>query len=195
MDCVDCHQDIHQNYWGNQCERCHSPEGWDPAQAYRRHDQTLFPLVAAHHSLSCYLCHTAPGNTPSLDCQDCHETDFEPGLTAHQGLSPRPDCSTCHAPTRWDQILAVNHDGFFPIRSGEHRGEWDTCTDCHNTPGEYQSFTCFGSGCHDVGDMNSEHCEDGDCERCDNFTYPRTGVTPDDCYFCHPQGNESKCGD
>jgi len=109
------------------------------------------------------------------------------------GLTPHS--STCHAPTRWDQILAINHDAFFPIYSGEHRGEWNSCSTCHTQPSDYQTFTCFGSGCHSVSGMNSEHCEDGSCESCDGLNYPRTGVESDDCYFCHPQGNERKCGD
>ena len=189
-DCVNCHQDIHQNYWGNDCEACHSAEAWDPAMAYRRHNETLFPLLAAHQSQSCYFCHTTPGMVPSLDCQECHARDFSLELPAHVDLSPQTDCSNCHAPTRWDQILAINHDVFFPIYSGQHRGEWDACSDCHEQSGEYQAFTCFGSGCHDEADMNDEHCEGNDCERRNGLTYPRNGVDSNDCYFCHPRGNE-----
>jgi len=158
--------------------------------AYRRHNETLFPLLAAHQSQSCYLCHTTPGMLPSLDCQACHARDFSLELPAHVDLSPQTDCSNCHAPTRWDQILAINHDVFFPIYSGQHRGEWDACSDCHEQSGEYQAFTCFGSGCHDEADMNDEHCEGNDCERRNGLTYPRNGVDSNDCYFCHPRGNE-----
>ncbi|MBT4945667.1 MAG: hypothetical protein HON27_05825 [Candidatus Marinimicrobia bacterium] len=195
LDCANCHQDIHQNYWGNQCDACHTPENWDIAQTYRRHEQTLFPLFAGHQSQDCYLCHTSPRMMPPLECQACHQVDFIPDLGAHSGLTENADCSTCHAPTRWDQILAINHDAFFPIYSGEHRGEWNSCSTCHTQPSDYQTFTCFGSGCHSVSGMNSEHCEDGSCESCDGLNYPRTGVESDDCYFCHPQGNERKCGD
>ena len=193
--CSDCHQDIHQNYWGNQCQDCHSPTNWNPEQAYRRHDQTLFPLIGGHYSIECYLCHTTPHQLPSLDCEQCHITDFDVDLTAHEGLRETPDCSTCHAPTTWNQILAINHDVFFPIYSGDHRGEWSSCSTCHYEAGVYQTFTCFGSGCHDESKMNSEHCEGNDCEQCEGETYPRSGVDSADCYFCHPRGNESKCGD
>ncbi len=188
--CVDCHQDIHQNYWGSDCETCHSPQNWDAAMAYRRHNQTLFPLLAAHQSQSCYLCHTTLGMIPTLDCHVCHKADFSQDLPAHADLSPVTDCSTCHAPTRWDQILAINHDVFFPIHSGQHRGEWNACTDCHEQSGDYQVFTCFGSGCHDEADMNDEHCEGNDCEQRSGLTYPRTGVNSNDCLACHPRGNE-----
>lgn len=193
--CVDCHQDIHQNYWGQACEDCHTPEGWDSGISYRRHNETLFPLLGAHQSQSCYLCHGNPGSLPPLDCQACHATDFRYDIQSHQGLSPNTDCSTCHAPTRWDQILAINHDVFFPIYSGEHRGEWDACADCHNETGNYQAYTCFGSGCHSTAEMNDEHCDGRDCESCDGLTYPRSNVNSQDCYFCHPRGNKSKCGD
>lgn len=189
-DCASCHQDIHQNYWGADCETCHSPEGWGPEMAYRRHDETLFPLLAAHHSQSCYLCHTTPALLPSLDCQVCHEPDFSLDEPAHTDLLPQNDCSMCHAPTRWNQLLAINHDVFFPIHSGQHKGEWDTCSDCHDQDREYQIFTCFGSGCHDQNEMDDEHCEDNDCEQRNGFTYPRSGVVSNDCFFCHPRGNE-----
>ena len=190
IDCVSCHQDIHQNYWGSDCETCHTPENWDPELAYRRHNETLFPLVAAHQSQDCYLCHTNPGMMPSLDCQACHESEFSLELPAHNDLSPQTDCSSCHAPTRWNQILAINHDVFFPIHSGQHRGEWDACSDCHDQAGNFEVFTCFGSGCHDVGDMDDEHCDGNDCEQRNNLTYPRNGVVPTDCLTCHPRGNE-----
>jgi len=195
MACSDCHQDIHQNYWGSQCQRCHSPTNWDAEHAYRRHEQTLFPLIGGHFSIDCYLCHSSPTQIPSLDCQKCHAADFLPEISAHTGLSVQSDCSTCHAPTSWDQILAINHDVFFPIYSGNHRGEWSTCTTCHSVAGSFQTFTCFGSGCHNQSRMNSEHCEGSNCEHCDGLTYPRTGVSSNDCYFCHPRGNNSKCGD
>jgi hypothetical protein len=189
-DCVSCHQDVHQNYWGNDCETCHSPESWDIGQAFRRHDETLFPLQASHHTFDCYLCHTTPGQIPSLECQNCHDTDFLPELTSHDGLTSRTDCSTCHAPTRWNQILALNHDGFFPIYSGRHRGEWNSCSTCHTRSGDYQTFSCTGSGCHSISRMNSKHCEEDGCERRNGLTYPSSGVTSEDCYFCHPRGNE-----
>ncbi|MCF7822549.1 MAG: hypothetical protein K9N35_00095 [Candidatus Marinimicrobia bacterium] len=194
-DCADCHQDIHDNYWGDRCEQCHTPESWNMGQAYRRHDETLFPLVAAHHRLSCYLCHRSPRSLPSLDCQVCHSTDFLPDLASHSGLDERADCANCHAPTSWKDILAINHGVFFPIYNGVHRGRWSSCSTCHNQAGDYQSFSCFGSGCHSISGMNSEHCEGGGCERCNGFTYPRTGVDSDDCYFCHSRGDKSTCGD
>ncbi len=194
-DCVSCHQDVHQNYWGNQCETCHTPENWDTEQAFRRHEETLFPLLASHHGLECYLCHTTPGRMPSVECQECHQADFLPELAAHEGLTSRTDCSTCHAPTRWNQILAINHDAFFPIHSGNHRGVWDNCSTCHTQAGNYQTFTCLRSGCHSISRMNSKHCEDSGCERCAGLTYPSSGVDSEDCYFCHPQGNTAKCGD
>jgi len=189
-DCVSCHQDIHQNYWGNQCQDCHSPENWDTGMAFRRHNETLFPLLAAHQSQSCYLCHTSPDQIPSLECQDCHESAFDRELPAHIDILSTSDCSTCHAPTYWNQILAINHDVFFPIYKGTHRGEWDACSDCHEQAGNYQVFTCFGSGCHDQGEMDDEHCDGNDCEQRNGFTYPRTGVVSNDCFFCHPKGNE-----
>jgi len=188
--CVSCHQDVHQNYWGPQCEDCHSAETWNAEQSYRRHEQTLFPLQGAHHRLECYLCHTAPGQLPEIDCQTCHGQDFRPELTAHAGINATTDCSNCHGPTRWNQILAINHDGFFPIYSGNHRGEWSSCGTCHTSSGNFQSFTCFGSGCHSTSKMNSKHCEGSSCERRNGRTYPRSGVTPEDCYFCHPAGRE-----
>lgn len=194
-ECAACHQDPHQNYWGSNCEDCHSSEAWEISMAFRRHESTLFPLIGAHFSTNCYLCHTEPRQIPPTACQACHAPDFDPGLPSHGGLDMNTDCSTCHGPTRWNQILAINHDVFFPIYSGNHRGEWDSCSNCHTNAADYQTFTCMGSGCHSQSEMNSEHCEDGECERCNGLTYPSNGVDSNDCYSCHPRGDESTCGD
>jgi hypothetical protein len=195
LECSNCHQDMHQNYWGKQCEECHTPENWSPAQAFRKHDETLLPLIAGHHLNDCYACHTSPQTMPSLDCVSCHFANFADDLEAHDGVDANGDCSACHAPTNWNQILALNHDIFFPIYSGVHRWKWPSCSTCHTQAGVYNDFTCFGSGCHSVSNMYGRHCEGSGCESCNGFTYPRSGVTASDCLFCHPQGNKNTCGD
>jgi len=195
VTCVACHQDVHQNYWGAACNDCHTPESWRPELAFRRHDLTLLPLTAAHRTVDCYLCHSVPNNIPSIECQSCHSNNFQPDLEAHSDITAQSDCADCHAPTRWNQILAINHKVFFPIYSGVHWGRWPSCSTCHSQPGDYQTFTCFGSGCHSASNMNVRHCEGSSCERCGSETYPSRGVQPEDCYSCHPQGNKNKCGD
>lgn len=194
-ECGACHQDVHQAFWGNRCEDCHQPDQWSPDMAFRRHEETLFPLMGAHAFTECYLCHSTPHVLPAPECEACHGPDFVVGLPAHEGLTPASDCSMCHGPRNWNDIIAVNHDAFFPIYSGHHRGRWSSCSTCHTAAGDFSTYTCMGSGCHSLSRMNQEHCEDGGCERCDGLTYPSVGVQSEDCYFCHPQGNTSKCGD
>ena len=70
-------------------------------------------------------------------------------------------------------------DMFFPIYSGEHEGEWNSCTDCH-TESNYSTFSCIE--CHEHNDQNDLTQEHRDV---DDFVYESS-----DCFACHPTGEE-----
>ncbi|MCF7796869.1 MAG: hypothetical protein K9N36_03775 [Candidatus Marinimicrobia bacterium] len=193
--CAGCHADLHGGRYGVNCEQCHRDDTWDMSYWADRHMETLFPLVGAHRGLACEACHGEGNYRIDPACANCHAADFDLTVASHAGFTRQADCSLCHGPTNWQDIMALNHDQFFPINSGEHAGVWSSCNSCHPTAGVYQEFTCFGSGCHNVTSMNAEHCEGNDCENCNGRTYPVTNVQPEDCYFCHPRGNENFCGD
>ena len=180
------------------CEDCHSTDAWTPTQFVHDDQSTGFVLAGAHTSVECQQCHNPWQIVPDpRTCADgsCHLPDYQTTTDPdHESASFPLDCESCHTETAWEPAT-FNHDGEnFPIYSGQHRNEWNDCSQCHPDPSDFGIFTCFGSGCHSVGEMNSEHCEGGDCESCNGITYPTSGVTPEDCLTCHPNGDEDDCG-
>ncbi|MCB0673787.1 MAG: hypothetical protein KDC59_17720, partial [Saprospiraceae bacterium] len=92
------------------CAKCHTPTGWTPllnTLAFS-HDTTAFPLLGAHQTVDCKLCHTTlVFDQAPLDCFGCH-TDV------HQ-QTVGPDCARCHDSRSWivDDITDIHRqDGF-----------------------------------------------------------------------------------
>ena len=204
---ASCHQD---NYsattdpphetmtFSQNCETCHSTSVWAPSQFVHDDQTTQFALEGAHTEVNCQQCHS-PWQVIAdpRTCADgsCHLPDYESTTNPNHSSDSFPlECETCHTQTAWDPAT-FDHDGqYFPIYSGQHQGEWNDCSQCHIDANDFNRFTCFGGGCHEINDMNGEHCEGGDCETCNGITYPQSGVTPDQCYTCHPNGDEDDCG-
>ncbi|MBT4419796.1 MAG: hypothetical protein HOC81_06280, partial [Candidatus Marinimicrobia bacterium] len=201
-----CHQD---NYavstnpphetmsFSQNCEDCHSTSTWAPSQFQHGEQNTSYPLEGAHTIVACQSCHS-PWQiiAQPRTCADgsCHLSDYNSVTDPnHAGASFPLECETCHTTTAWEPST-FDHDGqYFPIYSGQHREEWNDCSQCHVDGTDYGIFTCFGGGCHSVPEMNNEHCEGTNCESCNGITYPSTGVTPEDCLTCHPTGDENDC--
>ncbi|NQV30693.1 MAG: hypothetical protein HQ508_07390 [Candidatus Marinimicrobia bacterium] len=180
------------------CTDCHSTTVWTPSQFVHDVQSTGYLLEGAHTSVSCQQCHN-PWQIVSAprSCADgsCHLSDYE-GATDpnHQSASFPLNCESCHSMDAWEPAT-FDHDGqSFPIYSGQHRNEWNDCSQCHVDANDYSTFTCFGAGCHNISTMNNEHCEGANCESCNGNTYPQTGVTPIECFTCHPNGDEDDCG-
>lgn len=187
-DCFECHQTDfqiaanppHQELgFPTDCKSCHTLDpGWMPA-TFDIHDE-YYPLHGAHADIAtdCDACHQGNyTNTPNT-CFGCHEDDYnrtDDPNHAQAGFST--DCAACHSEDAWEPA-DFDHDGeYFPIYSGEHRGEWDACTDCHNVAGNYAIFTCFT--CHGQSSTDREHREVG------GYSY-----NSNECYRCHPNGRE-----
>ena len=179
------------------CASCHTTTVWTPSSFVHDVATTGFLLQGAHTSVSCSECHSSwPINPPIRTCGSatCHLDDYNSTTDPNHSSSSFPlDCSSCHSNTAWTPVT-FNHDSqYFPIYSGKHRNEWNSCSQCHSNSSNYADFTCFGSGCHSISEMNSEHWDDGQWESCNGITYPGSSVTPADCYFCHPSGDEDDC--
>ena len=87
------------------------------------------------------------------------------------------DCLACHSTTAWEPST-FNHDAqYFPINSGEHRGEWQSCATCHIVPTDYRQHSCVGCHEHAQASMDSEH------RGVKNYLYDSNA-----CYNCHPRG-------
>ena len=183
QDCFSCH-DADYNGANNPdhtgfpttCEDCHSESGWSPANF--DHNQTAFPLDGAHLSLDCLSCHAGGyGGTPT-DCYACHANDYATANPDHVAAGFPTTCETCHTTADWDDVT-WDHDDFFPIYSGSHRGEWSVCEDCHVAPGNPTIFECIFCHAHTQPDMDDEH------DDVSGYIYESNA-----CLSCHPDGEE-----
>ena len=187
-DCFACHQ---ANYnqttnpnhiasgFPTTCKDCHSTNpGWKPATF----DHSKFPLTLGHAGPSCTDCHTS-GNYASTptDCYACHKTDYNQTTNPnHQSLGFSITCTNCHNTNPdWKPASYTQHDSqSFPIYSGRHKGQWNSCTDCHANPANYTEFTCLSCHEHNKTDTDNHHRE------VSGYSY-----TSPACLSCHPTGN------
>lgn len=105
--CAACHTApaSHLNVFDAQCETCHTPGGWTPAELPNfpafAHTNAAFQLVNhsvdyAGQPLTCAACHALPAftvNGPA--CVDCHRTHDAVFLDEHL-LKYGPNCVSCH---------------------------------------------------------------------------------------------------
>ena len=188
-DCVSCHQTDFNNTTnpnhvsGNfptDCASCHTTNpGWTPATF----DHTNFPLTLGHDIQDCNACHTT-GNfsDASPDCVSCHQTDYNNTTNPNHLAAGFPtDCISCHTTNPGWTPSTFDHDGqYFPIYSGKHQGEWNTCSECHTVANNFTSFSCID--CHE----HSNQAEvDNKHQGVSGYTYQSSA-----CYECHPNGRE-----
>ena len=177
-DCYSCHQQDYTSAtnpghtasgFSTVCTQCHTTNpGWKPATF----NHTIFPLTLGHSTPDCIDCHIGGNytNTPT-DCYSCHSQKFAATTNPNHTTAGFPQtCEICHTTNPgWQPASFAQHDSqYFPIYSGQHRGEWSSCTECHTTPGNFALFNCIA--CH-----SNEH--------------PGENYTNEDCYRCHPNGN------
>lgn len=189
--CVDCHA---ADYAGttnpshlalglsNDCETCHTTQaGWQPATFNNHND--FYQLLGAHAGIAndCANCHKGDYNNTPNTCVGCHQNDYDQTTNPpHASAQFSTDCSLCHTETVWIPST-FDHDGqYFPIYSGDHNGEWDLCSDCHTTPGNYSAFSCIDCHDHNKADMDEEHSDVSD--------YVYNSIA---CLDCHPNGSEN----
>jgi hypothetical protein len=190
--CVDCHLD---NYaatknpnhqaagYSTNCVECHDAAGRDWFWTAGGANHLFFPLTKGHQIDDCTKCHIGGNfvNTPT-DCFACHEMDFRATTSPDHETGNFPtDCRACHSTDPgWNATDFTQHDqSYFPIFSGRHEGEWNQCTECHTTAGDFKAFSCIQ--CHEhnnAGNLANEHDE------VSGYSY-----TSSACYNCHPKGN------
>lgn len=205
VNCVSCHKSDNNLAWnrlGNECSTCHLPdyqatkepnhiETGFSTNCAECHDifsndwgsdnfHLFFPLEAGHDIADCKACHEDNNyQATSPECISCHQDDFnataEPN---HSSSGFSTECTICHTTNGWQPASMKNHDAeYFPIYSGEHRGEWNSCTDCHTQSGSYNTFSCLECHEHSKSKMDDEH----DDER--GYRYESNA-----CFDCHPKG-------
>ena len=186
--CYACHTEAYnstsnpshsESNFSTDCTDCHSQSAWIPATFDHN---TIYVLEGAHAAIAndCVECH-ADGytNTPNT-CYACHRTEYENTTDpSHQASNFPTECTECHSQNAWEPST-FDHDGlYFPIYSGEHNGEWNSCADCHTVASNYAIFSCIDCHEHNQTDMDDEHSDVSD--------YQYNSVS---CLNCHPNGKE-----
>ncbi len=188
INCIDCHREEYmattnpghvEAGFSEDCSVCHSVTAFQWAGAGFNHN--FFALVQGHAGSKCTDCHfTSRYSDASPECNSCHQTEYNNTTNPnHRTLSFSMDCNQCHtlAPG-WKPALYQQHDTQFSIYSGKHKGEWDSCTDCHSNTSDYSQFTCLNCHEHNKARMDSEHRGES------GYSYVSAA-----CLGCHPRGN------
>jgi len=139
QSCVDCHKDPHENRFGQNCQSCHSVEGWlvlkGTAGQRAFHEKTRYPLRGAHAEVACKSCHGPfPGSRVVFkglafdSCTSCH-VDAHLSQLGKPG-DPGAACDRCHTvqgfrPARYE----VQDHTSWPLH-GAH--EAVACLLCHH---------------------------------------------------------------
>lgn len=189
--CFDCHEpaynlSLNPNHLAinipNTCADCHTTlPGWAPA-TFPIHNQ-YYQLNGAHAIIAnnCSSCHNGNYNTTPNTCAGCHIDDYNQTTNPPHASAQFPtDCLECHTETAWVPSTFDHDNQYFPIYSGQHQGEWSTCSECHINPNDYSQFSCITCHEHNQADMDNEH------DDVSGYVYNSTA-----CYNCHPDG-ESK---
>ncbi|MFZ4704955.1 MAG: hypothetical protein ACOYMF_03000 [Bacteroidales bacterium] len=184
--CAGCHttnynQTTNPNHTAigisNSCSTCHTLNpGWSPA-TFPTHNN-YYVLAGAHISKPCADCHNGNYNSIPNTCAGCHQTNYNQTTNPNHAAAQFPTtCADCHTQSAWTPAT-FNHDGlYFPIYSGKHNGNWNSCADCHTNPSNYAVYTCT-TACHPQSTMNNEHQGVG------GYQYISSA-----CLACHPTGN------
>ena len=188
FECITCHEHNQSDmdskhsgingyqYVSTACLGCH-PTG-NEADGFD-HSTTAFPLTGAHTTAVCSDCHESGFTNMSTDCYSCHQNNFNTATNpVHLSAGFPTECVQCHTTNGWSPS-SFNHDSQnFPIYSGRHRSEWNTCSQCHENQSNFGDFTCLTCHEHSQSRMDSEHAG-------------RNGYSYDSqaCYNCHPTGN------
>ncbi|MGZ3483987.1 MAG: hypothetical protein ACXU96_10410 [Gemmatimonadaceae bacterium] len=132
-DCVSCHKDPHAGRLTGKCSSCHATTSFTSVGGKSfSHDQTRYPLLGRHASVSCKQCHA--GYPARIDrpafarCSSCH-TDFHRGQATIAGAAA--DCSSCHSVSAFTPatFTVVQHARTRYPLVGKHATV--SCASCH----------------------------------------------------------------
>jgi len=164
------------------CDNCHTTNpGWAPA-TFAVHNN-YWPLNGAHANIAnnCVDCHNGNYNNTPNTCNGCHMSDYNGTNNPNHASAGFPTtCEDCHSENAWTPSTFDHDNLYFPIYSGKHKDEWNTCADCHFNSNDFTQFSCID--CHEHDDpvkMADEHKD------VNGYQYVSTA-----CYSCHPNGEE-----
>jgi hypothetical protein len=195
QECVSCHltdynASVNPNHTAlaipTECQTCHTPvKNWEPA-LFPIHNN-YYELIGAHAAIAndCITCHNGNYISTPNTCYDCHQTDYNnTNDPPHASAGFSTDCLTCHNQSAWVPSTFDHDNQYFPIFSGEHRGEWNQCIDCHNNPSNFSDFSCIDCHEHRQSEMDDKH------ESVAGYVYESQA-----CFACHPTGEKGNAFD
>ena len=184
-DCLSCHlSDYQGQHLGTgfplTCLSCHTTDTWSGVELDHKELSGGFDLVGVHVELDCTRCHSEgdfslrfdPKN--EADCLACHQADYD---AQHLADGYPTTCTSCHAPTAWEDADFDHDRDYFPIFTGDHAPRWATCATCHTDPDDFREFTCFTCHFHNQSNTDKRHEDE-----------PGYSYTPSACISCHPAG-------
>lgn len=203
--CANCHEDVHDNKFGQNCADCHTEQSFKAIKNTGgfNHDLTNFKLEGRHKTVTCKDCHKASVTAPLKHdkCTDCH-ADYHKGDFTRQGVIT--DCSKCHTvdgftPSQF--TLEQHNQGAFALE-GAHLAT--PCIACHKKSVNWK-FKNIGSRCADCHtDIHKEYLDkkyypEANCMQCHSveswqqisFDHTKTGFPLEgkhkepSCRSCH----------
>lgn len=147
--CTDCHEDVHDNKFGNDCKKCHSEVSFrqlNKSHAFD-HNRTSYPLEGRHATVACAACHKKRITDPLRFryCIDCHEDYHRGQFTASAATA---DCEACHTTEGFGSstyTLERHQQSGYPL-NGAHQAT--ACSECHQKSGDW-NFRDIGRQCVD----------------------------------------------
>jgi hypothetical protein len=172
--CVNCHKDIHDNQFGQNCTDCHTEESFKVVKSISTfdHNKTNFNLEGKHVVVSCKTCHKTSLTAPLKHsrCIDCH-IDYHKGQFNKNGTIS--DCRDCHTEKGFQGSLYTierHNQSNFKI-DGAHAAT--PCISCHKK-GTVWQFKELNNGCISCHEnihqksIDEKYFQQGKCENCHN---------------------------
>lgn len=169
--CMNCHKDIHQGKFGNDCRNCHETSSFKKINRQAvDHNKTNFPLIGKHISVSCQACHKNDLNSKPKykNCTDCH-SDFHKGDFVVNGVVK--DCRDCHNEYGYSpsHFTIESHNKTSYELTGSHLAV--SCQNCHFINNSWH-FRNIGKNCIDChqnvhgNELNAQFMPNNDCTTC-----------------------------
>ncbi|MEO1257391.1 MAG: cytochrome c family protein [Bacteroidota bacterium] len=166
-ECINCHEDYHQNTLDNDCTKCHSTDAFSPASLFD-HANTQFALLGKHQDVECIECHqmeTRNGeefqrfaDVPFTNCNSCHDDAHNNNLGT--------DCKQCHIEESFSSHRRLNR--FNHTKTG------------FTLKGQHRNIDCYS--CHAPQSRPIDIFQDN------------LGIAADNCVACHEDIHKGKFG-
>lgn len=170
--CTSCHEDIHEDKFGQNCTKCHNEQSFHSIKKMKEfnHDRTDFKLIDKHELVECKDCHKTKLTDPVKhnNCTDCHD-DYHKGQLKQQNVIQ--DCDNCHSTKGFTEssYTIERHDKTeFPLK-GAHLAT--PCFVCHKDKDEW-AFKSIGINCSDCHEnihenfIDKKYYPEENCENC-----------------------------